>query len=198
MRERIWIVVLLTGCASRSPLDALDDDAIAEAFLALHTRVYDLYSLPLDADAVHDWLSVSFEGEALTAQYIEHWGTRVAMNRDATRVDVRRVTHERPAIVHRGPDGAEVEARWSVGGIVHHGSHSHPRVNRYEALYKVAPTAEGMRIVGTRLRRAERVRDPLELAEDQWILDELPTTDGGFLDALELLEGGVLPEAEEP
>ena len=96
------------------------------------------------------------------------------------------------------PDGAEVEARWSVGGIVHHGSHSHPRVNSYEALYKVAPTAEGMRIVGTRLRRAERVRDPLELAEDQWILDELPTTDGGFLDALDLLEGGVLHEAEEP
>ena len=196
MREPIWTLILLAGCASPGPLDDLDDAALAQAFVDLHGRVYDLYSLPLDADAVHAWLAASFDGEALTTQYIEHWGTRVAMDRDGTRVDVKRVSHDPPVIVARGPDAAEVDAAWNVGGIVHHRSHSHPRVNRYEAVYAVAWTGDGLRIVDTRLRRAERVDDLLDGPGSGWILDDLPDNDGGFLDALDLLEGGVLQEPE--
>ena len=196
MRAPIIGLLFLSACADSGALDALDDASLIASFLRLHSQVYDLYALALEPDAVHDHLAASFDGEALTAQYIEHWGTRVHMDRDGTRVDVRRVSHEPPSVIARGPAVAELDASWSVGGVVHHKSHSHPRVNRYEAVYTLAMTDAGLRIVETHLRQAVRVRDLLSPADGGWILDDLPTTDGGFLDALDLLEAGVLETSE--
>jgi hypothetical protein len=196
VRAPIIGLLFLSACTDSGSLDDLDDARLVESFVRLHSRVYDLYALALDADAVHDHLAASFAGEALTAQYVEHWGTRVHMQRDGTSVDVRRVSHEPPKVIARGPAAADVDASWSVGGVVHHKSHSHPRVNRYEAVYTLSMTDTGLRIVDTHLRQAERVRDLLNPADGGWILDDLPTTDGGFLDAIDLLEAGVLETSE--
>ncbi|MFT4621691.1 MAG: hypothetical protein ACI8PZ_000343 [Myxococcota bacterium] len=196
MHNRTWWLITLVGCTGPGPLDELDDAALAAAFETLHAQVYDVYALPLDADAVHDTLARSFTGEALTRQYVEHWTTRVRMADDGTAVDVRRISHDTTLVLARDGSAAEIDARWSVGGIVRHRSHSHARINRYEAVYGLTWTDAGARIAWTRMRRAERVGAVLDDGGSGWILDDLPSSDGGFLDAVDLLEGGLLDGVE--
>ena len=102
---------------------------------------------------------------------------------------------DRVLLLDRGPDGARVDADWSVGGVVTHQGHKHPRVNRYRAVYTLSPTADGLRITDTHMRNLERVRSLLS-AGDAWTIDDLPKSGAGFMDPLDLLEAGVLEDIE--
>ena len=190
--------VLMAGCgevADRS--DDLSD--LKEVFRQLHEPVYRVYELGIDRDAIHGHLAASFGGEALTEQYVEHYTTLVRMAREKTSIRVVRVDYEEVHV--DGESGEiglggiiEVEADWSVGGIVTHQEHKHLRTNRYQALYQLARTASGWRIVATRLRDLRRVETGLGLSSD------LPVSAGGLMSPLELLRAGVgddLPSSED-
>jgi hypothetical protein len=193
------------GCAA-SPIERLGGaDSIVERFQQLHSRVYSVYSLGLDRDAIHAQLAAAFAGDALTREYVEHWTTLARMREEGTAIDVLSVDYESVAVAGIAPEGVLVEADWSVGGIVTHQRHKHHRINRYQAVYTVAMAAEeageapALRIVDTRVRNAERVATPLESPSTSsgFPLDELPRSERGFLGPAELLRSGILDQAPE-
>lgn len=161
------------------------------AFAGLHPRVYEVYDLPLDRDAIWSLLSESFAGEALTEQYVEHWTTRVRMVEEETSIRVAKVDHDHVEVVSVSPGRATVEAAWSVGGVVTHRRHQHPRVNRYRAVYTLVQGPHGWRIASTRMRDVERIRSPSRTQGVFDILDNEPEGGGGYLDPLDLLDAGV-------
>jgi len=180
-----------------APLLQLDDAALEESFRALHKPLYGVYDLGPDRDGIHALLSSSFVGEALTTEYVEHYTTLFRMVDDETSIRIQRVDYETVAVLDRAPGGSvRIDADWSVGGVVTHQGHKHPRVNRYRAVYTLSPTPDGLRITGTRMRNLERVRSLLS-AGDAWTVDDLPKSGGGFMDPLDLLEAGVLDDIEK-
>lgn|GEM_PF-2370058 len=189
------LVVFLFGCAGPPPV-ALTDAQAAEAFVALHEPIYRIYGLGVDRDGLHAALSASFVGEALTREYVEHFGTVVAMQKEDTAIQVLKVDYEHVAVLDRTDAGVRVDADWSVGGIVTHQAHKHPRVNRYRAVYTLAATPQGPRIVDTKLRNLARVQSLLGSGDD-WLLDGLPQSGGGLLDPLDYLEAGLGSPTEE-
>jgi hypothetical protein len=174
----------------------LDNGAIVDTFKQLHQPLYGVYDLGPDRDGIHDLLSSSFIGEALTTEYVEHYTTLFRMVEDETSIHIQRVDYESVEVLDRSPNGVRVDADWSVGGVVTHQGHKHPRVNRYRAVYTLSPTDDGLRITDTRMRNLERVRSLLA-AGDAWTIDDLPKSGGGFMDPLDLLEAGVLEDIEK-
>lgn len=181
----------LALCACAEPVGAaqLGDDALIELFEDLHRPIYGIYELGIDRDAVHGALAGSFFGEQLSAEYVEHFTTLVRMGDEETSIRVLRVDYERIEVLDRADGVVRVDADWSVGGIVTHAGHKHPRVNRYRAVYELEDTPEGVRITGSHLRNLERVGSLL--GGDGWILDDLPTSGGGFMDPLDYIDAGL-------
>lgn len=176
------VVLLLAGLAC-APAD-MESDGLVDELRALHGRVYDVYDVPLDRDVIWDLLAGSFTGAALTREYVEHWTSRINMRDEGVGVDIRRVDYTTLDLLEIGPDYARIDVEWSVGGVVTHQGHEHPRVNRYRAVYTVVPTDDGLRIAATRVSDQERVRRVLSAGD--WF-DDAPPADGGFMDPLDLL-----------
>lgn len=175
---------LLLGCG-----DVASRGALLERFEALHRRIYDVYALHVDRDEVWSHLAQSFSGEALTQEYLEHFTTLAQMRRDGTSIRVLSIDYDKLSLEQI--DGAPwVVADWSVGGIVTHQGHRHPRVNRYRAAYRMGRGVDGeLRIAETKLLRLERVRNA-DLGA--FPLDDLPKTGRGFMSLTDLVREGVV------
>jgi len=200
-RAPLLVIAALLGAACAPDVDLPDPAWVESLVPELHRPIYQVYALPLDRDAVWEQLAGSFTGQALTEQYVEHWTTRHRMDRESTAIDVRRVEYDQIDVLEVGPGRARVDVAWSVGGIVTHQQHKHPRVNRYRAVYTVADGAEGWRIVQTRMRDVHRVKSPSRSGGAGGIfdvLDDAPDEGGGYLDPLDLLEGGLGEDTGEP
>ena len=190
----LGLAVLFAGCGP-SPGSAGREEETAVVFQELHERLYDVYGLGTDRDLIWDLLSSSFAGDALTQQYVEHFTTVTQMRAEQTAIEVLQVDYEHIEIVDQTADRIVVDADWSVGGIVTHQRHKHPRVNRYRALYTLAlEESLGYRIVDTRMRNLERVRS-LSDGHD-FPLDDVPKSARGLLGAADLLRSGVLTPDE--
>ncbi|HJN74649.1 MAG TPA: hypothetical protein QGF58_12010 [Myxococcota bacterium] len=176
------------ACAAKQDI-GLSDGEVVEQFKGLHAPVYEVYDLAGDRQAIHELLSDSFTGEALTREYVEHWTTLAHMEREQTSIRVKKVDYETVEVLERAPGEVRVDVDWSVGGIVTHQAHKHPRVNRYRAVYTLRETPDGLRITATRMRNLERIKNVLSTTDDEgFLLDELPSGGGGFMDPLDLLE----------
>ena len=183
------------GSGAPGGLGRAGDQDLISAFRELHAPIYRVYSLGPDRDAIHDLLAASFAGRALTREYVEHYSTLVWMQREQTAIDVLPVNYEQVEVLRRGRGNVEIDADWSVGGVVTHRNHQHARVNRYRAVYTLAAVEGGLRIVETRVRHSERVGSLLS-ADGSWAFDSLPSSGSGFMDPLELLQAGVGNEDE--
>ncbi|HCH64091.1 MAG: hypothetical protein CL927_00935 [Deltaproteobacteria bacterium] len=195
-----WFCVLALGtapsCAPKAGPLLPGDAAVVEQFKQLHKPLYGVYDLGPDRNGIHGLLADSFVGEALTQEYVEHYTTLFRMVDDETSIQIQRVDYESVAVLDRGAGHVRVDADWSVGGVVTHQGHKHPRVNRYRAVYTLSHTRHGLRITDTRMRNLERVRSLLS-AGDAWTIDDLPKSGAGFMDPLDLLEAGVLDDIEK-
>ena len=189
------VALLGAGCGP-SPASVSRDQETAELFQELHARLYGVYALGTDRDLIWDLMSSSFAGDALTQQYIEHFTTLTQMNAEQTAIEVLQVDYEHVDIVDQTADRIVIDADWSVGGIVTHQRHKHPRVNRYRALYTLASNegGPGYRIVDTRMRNLERVRSLID--GHDFPLDDVPQSARGMFGAADLLRSGVLSPDE--
>jgi hypothetical protein len=192
----VFTISIALGCTRPTGGDGAnlvlgaDDASLIDGFKALHSPLYRVYSLGPDRDAIHDLLSKSFVGRALTQEYVEHYTTIVRMLGERTAIDVLRVDYEEIRITDRTPRRVRLDVDWSVGGVVTHQNHQHLRVNRYQAVYTVVERSDGLRITDTRVRNSERLQGMPYTAEG-WPLDENPSSGLGFMDPLDLLRAGV-------
>ncbi|MEM9408326.1 MAG: hypothetical protein AAGA81_19995 [Acidobacteriota bacterium] len=158
----VTVVFVLGGCAAPSALESWSDEALVAEFERLHRPVLDVYALsPGRPEELWNLLDGSFSGEALTREYVAQLVTVAGMQRDGTRVHVASVDYEKVDVLERRRDAVLVEADWSVGGLVTHRAHTHPRINRYRASYTLAlaDTAPGeLRLVSAEIRSLERQR----------------------------------------
>lgn len=190
------MVVSLFACA-RAPLDRATDSELVERFETLHRSVYDVFALGADSGRLRDHLAQSFAGDELTDELLEHYTTLALMARERTAVDVLRVDYEEVA-VRRLAGAIEVDADWTVGGVVTHQGHRHPRINRYRATYRLASVGavgaegslEALRIVDTRLEGLERIRGLTDLTGERG--GERPTSGAGTLSLGDLLRSGAV------
>ena len=153
----IGLLGLLLGCAGEAPLADRTDGQVEVAFRELHRRIYGVYDLAPERDPVHDWLSASFAGETLTREYIEHFTTLTRLEAEGMWVEPLGVAYDDVLVVGRSGEGVQVEAAWTVRGIVHHPTHEHERVNHYRAIYTVAERGAGPRLVGVRMKNVRRL-----------------------------------------
>lgn len=176
------------------------EHALSETFQELHRPIYGVYELGGDRDAIWDLLNDSFADEALTQEYVEHFTTLHTMAAEETAIQVIRVDYESVRVLPPSQAGqVRVEADWSVGGVVTHQAHKHTRVNRYVAVYTLAETPAGWRIVDTHMRDLARVRSVLSAyANDtDFLLDAMPSSGGGLMDPLDMLDAGLGQKREE-
>ena len=145
------------ACITHPSLPA-SDEALIATFQRLHEPIYGVYEIGDDRDALHALLSASFAGDALTRQYVEHFTTQKAMEAEQTSITVTSVLYHDIIVLQRSPGQVRIDADWEVSGTVTHQQHSHTRINRYQAVYTLADQGAGLRIVSTRLRNLERVR----------------------------------------
>ena len=193
------LMAVLGVWSCSSPPTPVDEVAVLRTFETLHRQVYEVYALPLDRDRIHQVLEASFSGPALTDEYIEHFTTRVRMDDEATAIDIVRVDYDQVQLLDVEDGRIRVDASWSVGGVVTHQGHRHTRVNRYEAVYTLADTPAGLRIVDTRLRNLRRVRRALGSGFADFGMDESEGgSSGGFMSPLELLQSGLGDEPTAP
>lgn len=155
----VLVVLAASGCAGDA-LDAWTDEDLVAEFERLHRPVLDLYAVSPDREGdLWSLLASSFEGEALTDEFVEQLVTVKGMQRDRTSVRVARVDYEAVQVLERSPGRARIEADWSVGGLVTHREHTHPRINRYRASYTLAPSRQSpgeLRLVRAEIRSLER------------------------------------------
>ena len=133
------------------------DDVVIASFQELHGRVYDAYSVGVDRNKLHDLLERSFSGRALTEEYVEHFVTASRMAKEETSIEVFHVDYTGVEIAAWDQERVTLVADWSVGGVVTHREHKHPRVNRYRATFDLEWSDEP-RIVRSQIQRLERVR----------------------------------------
>jgi len=158
------------GCDGHTPSLDWSDEQIVSEFERLHRPVSDVYGLSgwLSTESLGEdlWtlLSRTFAGEALTAEYLEHFVTLVGMGRDGTRIRIASLDYDSVEVLERFGEIVRVSADWSVGGLITHRSHTHPRINSYRAVFDLAPALDPpgeMRIVSSQildLARQERLR----------------------------------------
>jgi len=159
------------------PLPFGDDDLPTASqaralFEPLHANIYRAFDFTTESD-IYDALARTVDGQLLASLYdqvyrglimAEHGGavSRVSAVR-LTETNVRSIGNTPPS----GRPGFTIEARWQVDGVVHHWGHSHSRVNEYRALYTVASTDDGWRIVGSQILEQRRVSgSPLPAAQE--------------------------------
>jgi hypothetical protein len=185
------LVGLCASCSGQRPADLqLGDAEVLDNFQALHRRIYQVYSLAPDRDAVWDLLAESFTGGALTQQYVEHYTTLVLSKHEETAIQVLAVDYDTIERLDAEPGTARVEVEWAVGGVVTHRGHKHPRVNRYHAVYRLEPIDGALRISDTRLKNMQRVQRVL-VEGGGWTLDQNDRSAGGMMSPSMLLEGGL-------
>lgn len=196
------VLAVLAGtaaCRDRSgPMERFTAEELVAAFERLHERVYGVYDLPPDRDAVHDLLAGSFAGRQLTEEYIEHFTTLYTMREEKTAIDVLQVDYDEVTLASRRPERVWLDADWSVGGVVSHRGHKHVRINRYRALFALEEAGGELRIAETRIRNSERVRSVFSGGEE--LFGDGPSSARGMMSLEDLIEAGVgLPEpsAEE-
>jgi len=184
----MYLFLQFLGYGCSHSLQPLPSNFIS-AFKDTHRRIYDVYAVDLERDAIHNLLAQSFRGEALTQEYIEHYTTRLKMQEEETSIHIRKVDYNSLEIITHRLDGVRIDADWSVGGIVTHQKHKHPRVNRYRAVYSLQPDAASQwKIVDTKLCNLQRVQRAV-LSDDE--LCEGRDAGGGYLDPLDLIGGGL-------
>ena len=111
------------------------------------------------------------------------------MKEEQTAINIRKIDYNNIEVLDHTLDGVRIDADWSVGGIVTHQKHNHPRVNRYRAVYTLRPNVAGeWRIVDTKMRNLERVQRAV-VSDDEFFDNQ--DAGGGYLDPLDLIDGGV-------
>lgn len=205
---RRWLVlglsvglVGLVGCVGpvgdrpATPRAPISQVAMEALFEGLHRPVYEVYQLGRDRDRLHDHLARSFRGEALTREYVEHFSALRRMRRDATSIRVLRVDYESIELLAWDDQAgrATVDVLWSVGGVVRHRRHHHPRTNRYRAVYELVHGADGWRLEDTKLRDMRRVRGFSSVTGSG---GEAPKSGAGLMSPLELLQAGMVEDVK--
>ena len=161
-------------------------------FEQLHKKVYSVYQVPLEPNPIHNLLSSVFLGEALTKEYVEHYTARVHMKKDTTDIEIRQIDYNEVVMLSKTPDLITVDVDWSVGGIVTHQKHKHPRVNRYRAIFSLEVGAEQVwKIMDTKMKNAQRIQRAGIRDVDFF---EGKKNSGGYLDPMDLIDAGVFDE----
>ena len=195
-------ILTLTSSCTGSPgqpseRSSASPQALKTLFRSLHRPILEVYGLGSDRDAIHAHLATSFRGEALTREYVEHFTALAHMRKESTAIRILRVDYERIDILEQAPTFVRIDADWSVGGIVTHQQHRHPRTNRYQAVYDLAFESDGWRFVGSRLRDMSRIRGFSSLTDgDPWAIQRMPKSGGGMMSPLDLLKAGMTEDVE--
>ncbi len=188
------LAVFVAAC-SGGGLEAWTSQEIVAEFERIHRPVADVYRVPpTQPEALWALLDGSFSGEALTQEYLEHFVTASGMARDRARIRIASFDYDTVRIEARSETSARVEADWSVGGLVTHRAHTHPRINRYRAVFDLEPAAQApgeLRIVRTQIRDLERQR---RLREGD---GERADSAQGSLSLGDLLRSGMLEQVRE-
>ena len=182
-----YIAIYLISCSG------VPQNSITKVeFSSLHKKVYSVYQLPLERQKIHNLLSGIFIGEALSLEYVEHFTSRMHMKEEDTQIDIKQIDYNDIALLEVLPNKVIIDADWSVGGIVTHQKHKHPRVNRYRAVFTLRKNDHHeWRITATKMRNAERIQRAGVQDEDFF---EGKKSTGGYLDPLDLINSGVMDE----
>lgn len=166
---------------------------MVEQFKSMHQVVYDVYRTHLTPEDLHEQLTQAFVGDLLTREYIEHFTTQHHMQLEETAIDIRQIDYNEVVLLDQDYKWVLLDVDWSVGGVVTHQGHKHTRINRYRAVYTLESVNNvGWRITDVKMRNAERIRR----ASDADFLNG-DDAGGGYLDALDLLDAGMLGDTEE-
>ena len=140
--------------------DALPDDRVLPLFTALQRNIYTAFDAPTE-DEIYDRLADSIApGPLLDRVYTEVYQSLLLEEAEGTRATVEDLTQDQVPVIVRPEDGTtiDIDAKWSVLGIVAHEAHVHRRKNQYHADYTLAPVEGLWKITGITQIAAERIQ----------------------------------------
>jgi hypothetical protein len=146
-----WLLMPVARVSLRAPMERPGEEEARGIFRALHANIYRAFDYTTEGE-IYDALAQSVDGGLLEALYARVYTSLVMFEEGGAVSRVKSLTAmgesvETAEVV--GPAGSfRVRARWRVEGVVYHWGHSHTRVSEYLALYDVAPTSAGWRIIG--------------------------------------------------
>lgn len=152
----------------------LDDAEALAVFESLHRNIYRAFDYT-DEGAVYDALAQSVDGPMLETIYNDVYQSLIMREENGAVSKVVRVSVDR-AVLDREVDDETAAAHglgayvvvcnWQVDGVVTHYGHTHARTNAFEAVYTVAPRADGWRIVESQVIDQARIDDGYKRAQD--------------------------------
>ena len=151
----------------------LEDDEALAVFETLHRHIYRAFDYT-DEGAVYDALAQSVDGPMLETIYNDVYQSLIMREQNGAVSKVVRVEIDEAGLTPADPDVVEaygqaafgINCAWQVDGLVTHFGHTHARTNAFEAVYHVAPGANGWRIVGAQILQQERIDDGAKTAQD--------------------------------
>ena len=190
----LWLIGpwFVAACAGLQPAP-MDEVTLISEVSRLHRTSYDAWATEGEPEALYDVLSGVWAGQALTEQYVSQRVGLARLRAAKGGLALRGHRVEEATLTRLYADGATVRLRWIVGGQVTHEGHSHDRVSRYEAVYAVAFTPEGPRLVGVWPKDQRRLAAPPPDAERWFIEDVIDPVMEANTDAprtLDALRGG--------
>ena len=140
--------------------DALPDDRVLPLFTALQRNIYTAFDAPTESE-IYDRLADSIApGPLLDRVYTEVYQSLLIEEAEGTKATVEDLTQDEVPIIIRPDEGTtiDIDAQWSVLGIVAHEAHVHRRKNQYHATYTLAPVQGLWKITGITQKLAQRIQ----------------------------------------
>lgn len=150
-----------TGVAAAT----LEPEAIAPVLTTLLTRVYGAFG-QIEEAAIYDGLATAVASDLLTDLYLQRRavqarGPETPEDPEAGIATIVDLSLDDWTLIGRSAQGYELDATWTVVGIVGHTDHQHERVNAYTARLTLGPADDAWRLTAFDLDQVRRQQVPL-------------------------------------
>ena len=130
-----------------------------ETFKALHANIYSAFDHNTE-DEIYDALAQSVDGPLLNHVYNDVFESLILRSEGGVMAKVQKVETLNTEVVAIPDDSSSsyvIDCAWRVHGFVKHYSHTHRRLNEYNATYEMAPREGKWKIIKSVETKRERL-----------------------------------------
>ena len=142
-----FVIAAMVWARFREPNELPPSRALFEE---RHRICYDIYAAS-DFGHAYDLLAQTFTGAELDRQYCLYAKAAKQLAKAGASVIVWDLQYENFKLLEAKGNHCTVSAKWTVVYVLGHSQHSHVRSNAYEAVFEMSKSAEGWRVISSRI-----------------------------------------------
>ena len=145
-----WCAALLSAMVWARCRERNEPPPSRAAFEERHRICYDIYAASEFSHA-YDLLAQTFGGGELDRQYCLYAKAAKQLSKAGASVTVWDLQYEDFKLLESKGNRCTVSAKWTVVYVLGHSQHSHVRSNAYEAVFEMSKSADGWRVISSRI-----------------------------------------------